>query len=158
MNYHVPNLTLDTALKLEESLNHIIPEEEFLFDFSRMSNFDPLPMLMAGAIIKRYRGLYPEVRFSVAGIDTKGKGYAGTMGFFKYISPTLDIGKAPGEAMGSSNYIPITLIRRCRSDCRRRSCRCCRNPASLWGGSRRTASPRAFSGCRSWPARSSRPC
>ena len=32
------------------------------------------------------------------------------MGFFKYISPTLDIGKAPGEAMGSSNYIPITLI------------------------------------------------
>ena len=70
MNYHVPNLTLDTALKLEESLNHIIPEEEFLFDFSRMSNFDPLPMLMAGAIIKRYRGLYPEVRFSVAGIDT----------------------------------------------------------------------------------------
>ena len=110
MNYHVPNLTLDTALKLEESLNHIIPEEEFLFDFSRMSNFDPLPMLMAGAIIKRYRGLYPEVRFSVAGIDTKGKGYAGTMGFFKYISPTLDIGKAPGEAMGSSNYIPITLI------------------------------------------------
>ena len=110
MNYHVPNLTLDTALKLEESLNHIIPEEEFLFDFSRMSNFDPLPMLMAGAIIKRYRSLYPEVRFSVAGIDTKGKGYAGTMGFFKYISPALDIGKAPGEAMGSSNYIPITLI------------------------------------------------
>lgn len=40
----------------------------------------------------------------------RGKDYAGTMGFFKYISPTLNIGKAPGKAMGSLNYIPITLI------------------------------------------------
>lgn len=110
MHYHVPNLTLDAALNFEKSLNQIVPEEEFIFDFSRMSNFDPLPMLMAGAIIKRYRSQYPEVRFSVTGLDTKGKNYAGTMGFFKYISPALGIGKAPGEAIGSSNYIPITLI------------------------------------------------
>ena len=75
-----------------------------------MSNFDPLPMLMAGAIIKRYRSQYPEVHFSVTGIDTKGKDYAGFMGFFKYISPSISIGNAPGEAIGSLNYIPITCI------------------------------------------------
>ena len=110
MNYCVPDLTLDAVLNLEKSLNQIVPEREFRFDFSHMTNFDPLPMLMAGAIIKRYRRQHPNVYFSVGGINTKGKNYAGTMGFFKYISPALGIGKAPGEALGSLNYIPITLI------------------------------------------------
>ena len=110
MYFSVPNLTLDTVLNIEKKLSQIVPEDDFIFDFSHMSNFDPLPMLVAGSIIKRYRSKYPEVRFSINGINTKGKDYAGTMGFFKYISPSLDIGKAPGEAMGSSNYIPITLI------------------------------------------------
>ena len=32
------------------------------------------------------------------------------MGFFKYISPSLDIGKMPGEANGSPKYIPITPL------------------------------------------------
>lgn len=110
MHFSVPNLTLDTALNIEKELSSIVPSSEFVFDFSNMSNFDPLPMLVAGAIIKRYRSQYPEIRFSVTGTTTKGKDYAGTMGFFKYISPSLGIGKAPGEAVGSSNYIPITLI------------------------------------------------
>lgn len=33
------------------------------------------------------------------------------MGFFKYISPQLEIGKFPGESKGSDNYIPITAIK-----------------------------------------------
>lgn len=110
MIYSVPDLTLSAALKLENSLDQIVPENEFVFDFTHMSNFDPLPMLLSGAMIKRYRKRYPEVPFSITGADTKGKGYAGTMGFFKYISPSLNVGKFPGEATGSSNYIPITLI------------------------------------------------
>lgn len=32
------------------------------------------------------------------------------MGLFKYLSPKSDIGKLPGEAKGSINYIPITPI------------------------------------------------
>lgn len=32
------------------------------------------------------------------------------MGFFKYISEKLEVGKIPGEARGSLNYIPITSI------------------------------------------------
>ena len=75
-----------------------------------MSNFDPLPMLMIGSIMRRYRKQYPSVPFKVQGFENRGKGYAGTMGFFKYISPSLDIGKMPGEANGSSNYIPITPL------------------------------------------------
>lgn len=32
------------------------------------------------------------------------------MGFFKYISEKLEVGKMPGEVRGSLNYIPITSI------------------------------------------------
>ncbi len=110
MLYYVPELNLQQALRFEKSLQKIIPTDDFIFDFSRMSNFDPLPMLVTGSIIRRYRRQYPQISFSVNGINTTGKSYAGTMGFFKYISPSLEIGRAPGEAYGSPNYIPITLI------------------------------------------------
>lgn len=110
MLYYVPELNLQQALSFEKSLQEIVPTDDFIFDFSRMSNFDPLPMLLTGSIIKRYRRQYPQISFSVDGINTIGKSYAGTMGFFKYISPSLEIGKAPGEAYGSPNYIPITLL------------------------------------------------
>ena len=110
MLYYVPELNLQQALSFEKSLQEIVPTDDFIFDFSRMSNFDPLPMLLTWSIIRRYRNQYPQISFSVDGINTIGKSYAGTMGFFKYISPSLEIGKAPGEEYGSSNYIPITLI------------------------------------------------
>lgn len=110
MIYYVPNLTLAETLKFEDTLSAIVPNEEVVFDFSKMSNFDPLPMLMMGAMIRRYRNQYPNIPFRVSGINTYGKGYAGTMGFFKYISTSLGIGKMPGEANGSSNYIPITPL------------------------------------------------
>lgn len=110
MLYSVPELNLEQALNFEKSLQEIVPTDNFIFDFSKMSNFDPLPMLLTGSIIRRYRRQYPQTSFSVNGINTTGKSYAGTMGFFQYISPSLKIGKAPGEACGSSNYIPITLI------------------------------------------------
>lgn len=110
MIYYVPNMTLTEALKFSNTLAAIVPDDELIFDFSRMSNFDPLPMLMMGATMRNYRNKFPEIPFKVAGTETTGKGYAGTMGFFKYLSTSLGIGKMPGEAHGSTNYIPITPI------------------------------------------------
>lgn len=110
MIYYVPDMRLKSALKFASTLKTIVPDNEMVFDFSRMSNFDPLPMLVMGATMRSYRKQFPEIPFSVAGINTKGKDYAGTMGFFKYVSEFLEIGKRPGEAQGSSNYIPITSI------------------------------------------------
>ena len=77
-------------------------------DFSQMTNFDPFPMLLAGAIIRSYRNRYPDIDFHLSGLEEKG--YAGTMGFFKYINPRISYGKMPGEAPGSQKYIPITPI------------------------------------------------
>lgn len=110
MTYYVPNMNLAEALIFAHELNEIVPDDEMILDFSQMSNFDPLPMLMMGAIIRNYRKKFPNIQFRVAGTETSGKDYAGTMGFFKYVSSSIGIGKMPGEANGSPNYIPITPI------------------------------------------------
>ena len=110
MNYLIPNMNLNDVLKFSEEINSIIPDEEMILDFSKMHKFDPLPMLMIGSIIREYRFKHSNIPFKVTWSDKIGKDYAGTMGFFKYISEKLEIGKMPGEANGSSNYIPITPI------------------------------------------------
>ncbi|MEA4973666.1 MAG: ATP-binding protein [Candidatus Metalachnospira sp.] len=110
MRFYVPQLTFNDSLSFENSLPDNISDNEVIFDFSKMTNFDPLPMLLIGSIIRRYRNNYPDVGFFVDGFDGDGKDYAGTMGFFKYISPSLHLGKMPGEANGSTNYIPITPL------------------------------------------------
>lgn len=110
MIYKIPNMKLNETLNFSTDLNSVIPDDEVVFDFSKMHEFDPLPMLMIGSIIKEYRLKYKEIPFRVTWNDNIGKSYAGTMGFFKYISEKLDLGKMPGEASGSDNYIPITPI------------------------------------------------
>jgi len=106
--YTVPEFTINEALTLENDLLKRVPDPEFTFDFSRVRKFYPLPMLMMGAIMRRYRAQYPANKFYIRGIEEKT--YAGTMGFFKYINPTLPFGKEPGEASGSTNYLPITPL------------------------------------------------
>lgn len=110
MRIYVPNIELVGTLSFAKELFERIPEDdEVVFDFSQMSKFDPLPMLIMGTTIRNYRQQFPDKTFSVYGIANKS--YAGTMGFFKYISESLGVGKMPGEAHGSNNYIPITPIK-----------------------------------------------
>ena len=110
MRIYIPDMELVGTLKFAKDIFNRIPDdEEVVFDFSQMSNFDPLPMLIMGTTIRNYRHQFPEKRFYIDGYS--GKSYAGTMGFFKYISESLGIGKLPGEAHGSNNYIPITPIK-----------------------------------------------
>lgn len=108
----VPEITFSNALTFEHELQKYSPSCSVVFDFSRMSTFEPFAMLMMGAIMRNFKDKYPFTKFTVRGIqeDGKGKHYAGTMGFYKYLSESLNVGKAPGEAIGSGNYIPITSI------------------------------------------------
>lgn len=108
MIYYVPEFTINEALTLEHDLESRRPDPDFTFDFSRTGRFDPLPMLMMGAIMRRYRHKYPENQFYARGFENQT--YAGTMGFFQYVSPDLHVGKGPGEALGSGNYLPITSL------------------------------------------------
>ena len=109
MRIYVPDMKLVETLKFAHDIYEKIPDDEVIFDFAHMRKFDPLPMLIMGATIRNYRMKYPEIPFRIDGYE--GKSYACTMGFFKYISESLGIGKMPGEANGSPNYIPITPIK-----------------------------------------------
>lgn len=109
MIIYIPDMKLVGTLKFAHDIYEKIPDDEVIFDFSQMSNFDPLPMLIMGATMRNYRMQYPEIPFRIVGYE--GKSYAGTMGFFKYVSESLGVGKMPGEANGSTNYIPITPIK-----------------------------------------------
>ena len=108
MIYQMPEFVINEALTLENDLSKCNPDSDFIFDFRRTGRFDPLPMLMMGAIIRRFRKNHPDVHYFARGVLDKT--YAGTMGFFKYVFPNCDIGKEPGEASGSRDYLPITPL------------------------------------------------
>ncbi|WP_314863108.1 hypothetical protein [Stomatobaculum longum] len=107
----VPSLDLTNTLSFAETLNGEILDKEVILDFSRMGHVEPLPMLIMGSNIRAFIDSHPEIEFKTEGIDADFKHhYVGTMGFFKYISESIEIGKRPGEARGSNNYIPIKAI------------------------------------------------
>lgn len=108
MKYDIKDFSLQHVLDFENALKDVPDNEDVIFDFTKVYTYDPLPMLLVGSIIRRYRNEYPNSKFKIEGAEKKG--YAGTMGFFKYISPNIDLGKLPGEACGNSNYLPITPI------------------------------------------------
>ena len=59
------------------------------------------------AIVKRRR---PDITFKVRyNSSQSGFSYASNMGFFKFISKFIDLGRPPGELSGSQNYLPIKL-------------------------------------------------
>ncbi len=111
MRFNVPELAFNNILEFDSKIRRINPDEEVIFDFSQMSNFDPLPMLTMGAIIKAFFHDHPDTPYKIEGYYSTGKSYAGYMGFFKYAFPNSIYGKEPGQASGSLNYIPITPIK-----------------------------------------------
>lgn len=106
--YILPKFDLTSVFDAISKLEHIIPEEEFVFDFTNVRVCDPLPMLLVGAGIRRFTEKHPNTYFAARNFNHMS--YAGTMGFFKYMAPKINIGKRPGEAKGSNSYIPITEI------------------------------------------------
>lgn len=108
---YVPDLELNQILLLANSFLVPTDGEIITIDFSEVRTFDPLPMLMTGSLLRRYRKKYPSTQFRITGHKRSSTSYAGTMGYFKYISENIHYGKFPGEALGSVNYIPITNIR-----------------------------------------------
>ena len=59
------------------------------------------------AIVRRRR---PDITFKARYYPSQsGFSYASNMGFFKFISEFIDLGRLPGELSGSQNYLPIKL-------------------------------------------------
>lgn len=102
-------------IKLPESLEPIslaqfatelrdIPEDdEYTIDFGQRRWFPPFSMLLLSSIFRSFREKRPAGRRRA--VNHENHGYAAHFGFFKSFG--LKHGKEPGEAPGSTRYIPI---------------------------------------------------
>jgi hypothetical protein len=80
--------------------------KEVIYDHSHLGTVEPLGMLLVGSKIRGLFHKYPEIEFKDKNFEDKD--YAAHMGFFK--SVYLNYGNSPGEASGSTTYIPITEL------------------------------------------------
>ena len=113
MERYIQNLDEHTAINLSKELNeiNIKSEGKCIFNFSDNISCSPFGMLLIENTIKNIRQDNLDTIFTArVNKEAESIKYAGHMGFFKSISEDINIGKLPGEAMGNSNYIPITKI------------------------------------------------
>lgn len=111
ISINVPELKSSNILEFLVTLEDCVKsggEVDYCFDFSLMRTFQPLAMLVFGSKIKEL-GKIPNKHFYFK--NYKEQTYAGTMGFFRYVSRTFPFGKDPGQAAGSRTYIPITRLK-----------------------------------------------
>lgn len=105
-------IDIPRTLNLYNSINFCknlwsLPESEhYDFNFANLSFLEPFTMAYVANELKRYRNTKPDVRFSAS--NHKSHTYAAHMGFFKAFG--LQYGHEPGEASGSSTYLPLTII------------------------------------------------
>ena len=110
MKITIPRLSTSNAITFCKTLQESRRDDTYFFDVSSVNNYEPLPMLLTAAAIRQFcaeRELSPtdiQLRFTENG-DYQ---YACHMGFFQ--SAGFPQGNAPGEAPGSSTYIPLTKL------------------------------------------------
>ena len=74
--------------------------------FLSLGHVEPFTMAYVANELKRYRSTKPDSRFTAQ--NHEHKTYAAHMGFFRAFG--LKFGNEPGEAAGSSTYLPLTIL------------------------------------------------
>ena len=100
------NLSLRNALNFCNRLWNLEHSDEYEFDFANLSRVEPFTMAYVANELKRFRKTKPESKFTA--LNHKNKSYAAHMGFFRAFG--LKFGNEPGEAAGSSTYLPLTIL------------------------------------------------
>lgn len=107
MIINVPSsLTLQDVIEFGALLGKL-EGESFTFDFKNCRGvIEPFGMLMVSSQISRLRKKLPTANIFCKNFDHMS--YASHMGFFSAFG--LNHGNKPGQAPGSSTYIPLTLL------------------------------------------------
>lgn len=101
----VPDLNFSSALEFTYNIQgHELVENE-VFDFSRVHNCDPFPMLVASTAIRQLRRKSSVKKCKASNCDNS---YAQHMRFYKAIG--INRGRELSENYGNSNYLPITKL------------------------------------------------
>lgn len=98
-------LTLESTIQFANELHEVPESKKYVLDFQLVGRIEPYAMLFLSSEIQRWREKFPESTFAVQ--NHKSKSYAAHMGFFKAFG--VDFGNTPGEAMGSSRYLPVSI-------------------------------------------------
>lgn len=100
------NLSLTNALNFCNRLWDLEHSEEYAFDFANLGRVEPFTMAYVANELKRFRRTKPKSKFTA--FNHQDKSYAAHMGFFRAFG--LKFGNEPGEASGSSTYLPLTIL------------------------------------------------
>jgi hypothetical protein len=100
------HLTLETTVKFASDICELPKADLYVFDFGEVGRIEPFALLFLSSELQRCRSKYKESEFAAANYQSCS--YASHMGFFMAFG--LDHGKKPGEAKGSSTYLPITIF------------------------------------------------
>lgn len=101
------NLYLNEALKFCNKLWRLGNYEKVIFDFNELNRVEPFTMAYISTELQRFCNTRSQCEYFAE--NYKHHTYAAHMGFFKAFG--LDHGNAPGEARGSSSYIPLTILK-----------------------------------------------
>jgi len=108
MEIKVPKaLDYRAALSFATDLGQLAADNEYVFDFEELKWSPPFSLLVVSCAIRRLANRVAPAK--VYATNYKNHSYQGHMGFFRAFG--LDFGKQPGEATGSKNYLPITMLR-----------------------------------------------
>lgn len=110
MKIILPNLSTSKALSFCGTLPKSETAETYYFDVSQIKNYEPLPMLLTSAAIRQFCNQRKLMSRNVQLLyeDNSDYQYACHMGYFQ--AAGFYQGKAPGEAYGSTTYIPLTKL------------------------------------------------
>ena len=96
------------ALQICKDIMELTPpsDEELIFDMSSYGENNPFSNLIIVNTLQRFKAMYHDALLRCRPKDLDG--YLSHIGFYKACG--ISIGKEPGEAHASSNYVPITEI------------------------------------------------
>ena len=106
----IPQLTASRIIPFCSELSQLGTDDKYFFDASNITNYEPFSMLLCAAKIRQFcqeRNLSAsdyELRY----LENSSFTYGCHMGFFR--TAGFPYGKEPGEARGSSTYIPLKKI------------------------------------------------
>ena len=107
MKIKLKNIVTSNVLELCNQLQELNYSDEYLFDISNVNTYEPFSMLLASRALKKFS--LKGNKCSIVNSDNNPNyKYAAHMGFFK--SFDCNLGNEPGEAVGSTSYLPITKI------------------------------------------------
>jgi hypothetical protein len=102
------SLTEDAVLRFSRDLQDIVSADRYVVDLSRLGHVEPFGMLMCASILRRFVRTRKQAGGQFVAVGFAENSYAAHMGLYQAFG--LPYGKKPGEASGSSRYIPLTCI------------------------------------------------